>query len=281
MRILRPERSYADRLELLGLLAERHPYPEGWADQRAGILLQTEWQARSGRALASANGRLDTWWPIANWTLTVWQLEALQRRGELGEVTLAERPLALPDEVAAEILAYYDRLDELQRTKVARDVTAAAELQRLLWAFHVHAIEHGLRHGEPHLGALPEAEARFAEAWGRCLVGLLAAVNARTELEAVRGMQEMLPPRLLRADDWDPAAPSDLPTALSGAQRRTLTAMRAFYESEQASLGELERALRAAAATPAGARQAAKQLFATLSFGGADAPALLRVQLGL
>jgi hypothetical protein len=274
-RVLRPERSYADRIELLGLVAERHPYPEGWGDQRAGILLQTEWQHRSGRGISDADGRLDSWWPIANWTLTVWQLEALQRRGELDEVRLAERPLPLPDEVAAPILGYYDRLDELRRARAAREPARVGELQRLLWSFHVRAIEHGLSHGAPHLRALPAAEARFAESWGHCMVGLLAAVNSRTELDAMRGMQQILPPRLLAPDDWDPRAPSDL----SEAQRRTLAAMRALYESEQASGGELERALRRTAATPAGERHAAKQLFVTLTFAGSDAPALLRARL--
>jgi Leg1 len=265
-RVLSPERSYADRLALLALLAEAHPYPEGSPDQRAGIVLQTKWQDRSGRALAGAGGMLDSWWPIANWTLTVWQLEALKARGEMPQVSLAARPLPLPGEVAAAICDYYDRLDA---------GAGHFELQRLLWRFHVLAIGHGLRAAGPRLQSLPAAEARFAESWGFCMVGLLAAVNFPTEFDTVRGMQRLLPPRLLSEADWDPAAPSDL----SEAQRATAFAMRALYESERASGGAFERALAERSAAPEGARASANHLFETLAFGGRGAPELLRARL--
>ena len=269
---MRPERSYADRIALLGLLAEAHPYPPGWPDQRAGILLQTKWQDRSGRAIADEDGRLGSWWPTANWTLTVWQLEALHARGELVELSLAERPLPLPAEVATDILAYYDALDAA-RTEPSTD--RRDELQRLMWRFHVRAIERGLQASGPRLNALGQAEAHFAEAWGHCLVGLLAAVNFPTEHEAVRGMQRMLPPRLVRDEDWDPAAPSDL----SDAQRATLLAMRSLHESERDSGGEFERSLAARSSTAAGAHAAANHLFETLAFGGVGAAEVLRTRL--
>jgi hypothetical protein len=271
-RLLRPERSYADRIALCGLLAEAHPYPPGWSDQRAGILLQTKWQDRSGRAIADEDGRLGSWWPTANWTLTVWQLEALKTRGELAELTLAERPLPLPTDVAVDILAYYDALDG---ARAAPSIDVRDELQRRMWRFHVRAIERGLQASEPHLRALGEAEAHFAEAWGHCLVGLLAAVNFPTEHEAVRGMQRMLPPRLVRAEDWDSSAPTDLTTA----QRATLLAMRSLREAERQSGGEFERALAARSTTPAGAHAAANHLFETLAFGGEGAAEMLRTRL--
>jgi hypothetical protein len=272
-RVLRPERSYADRIELLGLVAARHPYPDGWADQRAGILLQTKWQDRSGRAIAGADGRLDSWWPIANWTLTVWQLETLQARGELLEVVLAERPLPLPDDVAAAIADYYDALDAAHAA--AGDPRARAfELQRRLWSFHVRAIERGLEHAAPRLAALPAEEARFAESWGQCMVGLLAAVNFPTEFESVRGMQRTLPARLLEPGDWDGAG------NLSEPQRRTMIAMRALHDAEREQGRPLERRLAAASATPDGARTAANHLWETLAFGGTDAAAMLAAKLG-
>ncbi len=270
-RILRPERSYADRIELLGLLVADHPYPEGWADQRAGILLQTKWQDRSGRAIADEDGRLGDWWPTANWSLTVWQLEALKRRGERPDFTLAERTLALPDDVAESIVAYYDRLDAVRLIAATlspderRD--SYAELQRRLWEFHVRAISHGLVAAAPRLSTMPPSEARFAESWGECMVGLLAAVNFPTEHETVRGMQRLLPSRILTAGDWDPAAPSDL----SEPQRSTLYAMRSLYEAERDSGGRLAERLARMAATPAGARAAANLLFEALALGGAHA----------
>jgi hypothetical protein len=280
VKILHPERSYADRIELLGLLAASHPYPAGWSDQRAGILLQTKWQDRSGRAIADADGRLGSWWPTANWTLTVWQLEALQQRGEFSDVELAERPLALPDEVATDVFAYYDRLAALRSggelTGDARKL-AADELQRLLWAFHVRAIERGLHESQPRLAALGDDEARFAESWGYCMVGLLAAVNFPTEFETVRGMQRLLPSRLLQPGDWDTAPKESM--ELSDAQRGTLVAMRALHDAERDGGRALERALLAASSTPEGARAAANHLFETLAFGGANAATFLRDRL--
>jgi hypothetical protein len=272
-RVLRPERSYADRIELCGLLAARHPYPEGWADQRAGILLQTKWQDRSGRAIAGADGRLDSWWPIANWTLTVWQLETLQARGELSEVMLAERPLPLPDDVAAAIGDYYDAIDAAHTTAPGERHRRGFELQRRLWTFHLRAIERGLAHAAPHLSALPSEEARFAESWGHCMVGLLAAVNFPTEFDAVRGMQRMLPSRLLQPGDWDGAGD------LAEAQRKTMIAMRALHDAEREHGRPLEQRLAAASTTPEGARAAAGHLWETLAFGGAGAAEMLEARL--
>jgi hypothetical protein len=266
--VLRPERSYADRLQLLQLLAERHPYPAGWADQRAGIVLQTKWQDRSGRAIAGEDGRLTSWWPTANWTLTVWQLEALQERGDLADVELAERPFTLPPPVAATLHAYYDRLDAAKP-----DLDARFELQRLLWRFHVCAIQIGLEKSEPELQKLGAAEARFAESWGRCMVGLLAAVNFPTEFENVRGMQRMLPSRLLSEADWHGE------TDLSEPQKNTMIAMRALFESEAESGGDLEKRLSAASQNPGSARAAQNHLFETLAFGKNSAPEFLRARL--
>ncbi len=274
MKLLSPHASYADRIELLGLLAERHPYPAGWPDQRAGILLQTKWQNRSGRALADGSGRLTSFWPAANWTLTVWQLEALQRRGELADVALAERALPLPDEVADAILGYYDALDAA-RAGGSERADAWPALQRRMWTFHVRAIARGLDAAANELRALPPGEARFAEAWGHGLVGLLAAVNFPTEFDTIRPLQALLPSRLVQPADWDPAAASDL----SVAQRGTLTAMRALFEAERDGGGRLARRLADAAATGAGARAAANHLLEALAFGGAGAAAFLDARL--
>jgi hypothetical protein len=228
------------------------------------------WQDRSGRAVADEDGRLGGWWATVNWALTMWQLEALQRRGELVEVVLAEKPLPLPDAVAAHILAYYDRLDALK----GADRGQEAELQRLLWAFHVRAIERGLEAAAPRLASLPEAEVRFAEAWG-CFVGLLAAINFSTDFDSATAMQALLPARLLAAGDWDPAAPSDL----TDARRRTLIAMRALYDAERADGHALARLLQACARTEDGARAATSHLLEALVFGGAEAASFLRARL--
>jgi len=274
MKLLRPGRSYADRIELLGLVAERHPYPPGVPDQRAGILLQTKWQNRSGRAIADGEGRLATWWPTANWTLTVWQLEALQSRGEFADVALDERPLALPDDVARAILAYYDRLAEA-RDGAGERAAVEDELQRLMWAFHVRAIDFGIAASERYRAALGEGEARFVEAWGGAFVGLLAAVNFPTAFDTVRPLQALLPPRLVRAADFDSSTESDL----SPPQRGTLQAMRALYESERATSGALAKKSAAASSTPASARAAANHLLESLAFGGRDAAAFLDARL--
>lgn len=263
MRSLDPARSYADRLELCALLASAHPYPATIGDQRAGIVAQTKWQERSGRALVDGDGRLGTWWPLANWTLTVWQLGALQRRGELSDVTVADDMLPLDDAVAGAILEYYDRLD------AARDDAFA--LQRALWRFHVCAIERGLALAADRLATLPPAEARFAESWGHCLVGLLAAANAPTDHDSIRGMQRLLPSRLVTDEDW--GAPASEP------QQRVLHGMRALHDDERRTGGELATRLAAVAVTPDGARSAATSLWQALAFGGPDAAAHLRAAL--
>ena len=259
---LDPARSYADRLELCARLAAAHPYPAGVGDQRAGIVAQTRWQERSGRALADGDGRLATWWPLVNWTLTVWQLRALQRRGELADVTVADDMLPLDDETAAAIVEYYDRLD------AGGDAFA---LQRALWRFHVRAIERGLVLAADKLAALPAAEARFAEAWGHGLVGLLAAANAPTDHESIRGMQRLLPSRLVTDEDWNASGTEP--------HQRVIVAMRAVYDDERRTGGELAARLAALAATPEGAHAGATALWQALVFGGPDAAAHLRARL--
>ncbi|HEX6839350.1 MAG TPA: hypothetical protein VF334_22390 [Polyangia bacterium] len=263
MRALDPARSYADRLELCSLIAAAHPHPTGIGDQRAGIVAQTKWQDRSGRALVDGGGRLATWWPLANWTLTVWQLAALQRRGEFADVAIADDMLPLDDAVAGDILEYYERLD------AGRDDAFA--LQRALWRFHVRAIERGLVLAADKLAALPAAEARFAEAWGHGLVGLLAATNAPTDHDSIRGMQRLLPSRLVTDDDWKSSAVEP--------QQRVLVAIRALYDDERRTGGELAARLASNASTPDGAKAGASALWQALVFGGPDAAAHLRAGL--
>jgi hypothetical protein len=98
----------------------------------------------------------------------------------------------------------------------------------------------------------------------------LAAVNFPTEFDHVRGMQRMLPSRLLTDADWN--GESDL----SEPQRNTIVSMRALYESDHK---DLEKRLAAAAKDPGSARAAANHLFETLAFGGKKAAEFLRSRL--
>ena len=64
---------YPDRLQILRLLEAAYPVPPGLAQPMDGIVLQTAWQANSGRARYP-------WWSRANSSLNLWQLLALQSR---------------------------------------------------------------------------------------------------------------------------------------------------------------------------------------------------------
>jgi hypothetical protein len=119
--VLDPERSYSDRVALLELLRGRHPYPAGMADARDGIVAQSRWQLRSGRAAHA-------WWSEVNWTLTVWQVQALQQRGELEFVEIVsgtDAPhRAMPPPIAQAIREFYSDLDRVRADVEAGRLTA-------------------------------------------------------------------------------------------------------------------------------------------------------------
>jgi hypothetical protein len=114
---------YPDRLQVLRLLEAAYPVPLVFAQPMDGIVLQTSWQADSGRAR-------HPWWSRVNSSLNLWQLLALQSRGELSHVGLTPPPeVTMPDAVQRKIHAYYDYLRMLgaagqPSTDAAREATA-------------------------------------------------------------------------------------------------------------------------------------------------------------
>lgn len=242
---LDPTRSYDDRVRILELIAEAHPYPDGWPDQRDGIRAQTEWQAASGRSTRAADGRIYGWWPNINWTLTVWQIQALQRRGELTWVQIegfADPRFALPASIEAAVWEYYDEVDAARRRSeigaVSPDERRAIEwrLQGLLWDYHSEAVRIALARNEDLIDDLPDGERQFATSWAYSLVEILAVIRFPTDEETVRGIQQSaLPPRLVAPRDFDLTATSDLSALCRGG----LIAIRALHRFERLTGGAL------------------------------------------
>jgi hypothetical protein len=259
-----PTAGYPDRLRILERLAQEHPFPfaqsddfvdgdDSSRDRMAGIYFQSKWQMTSGRDLRGDDGRLWSFWPNVNWTLTVWQLEALRSRGELPQVEVAtydDPRFVMPDDVRDKILAYYDEVDRLRAAVASGDIPAAGtietehKLQRLLWDFHRLALKVAIPRNQDVLEALPEGERRFASAWGLTIVEMLGVINfPTTEPFAVKLQQAALPQRLVDADDLSIASASDLPALV----RAGVVGVVSIHDLEQLRGGALLVALKAAA----------------------------------
>ncbi len=242
---LDPTRSYDDRLELLDRLERAHPMPEGWVDARDGLRVQTAWQQDSGRGDPDENGTLKHWWGNGNWTLSVWQMQVLQQeRGEFSNIDLVRwKDYEPTQKVTDTLLAYYDAVDASHRLT---DLSSAAqhlethELQRLMWEFHVAAIESALAQNEEYLEALPDGERDFATSFGVTMVDLFAVVNMPTDGGLLGPLADMtMPDRLVIEDDYDLTIDTDLPWD----QRLTIIAIDRIHSFEQWTNGLLRKAL--------------------------------------
>lgn len=241
--ILRPSERYEDRLKVIELLQAAHPYPAGVADARDGIRLQTEWQLSSGRAAPDpSTGRIDSWWGDVNYTLSVWQLLALQQvRGEFSNVVVEGAPV-VPSEVASKIVDLYDAID-LAREQPGAQGSAhetREHLQKLMWTFHVASVHAGLPKAEKNFAKLPSGEREFAESWGYTLVDLIAIINFPTNEAAVGTINAMLlPQRVVRPEDFELTEPTDLPYA----QRLGIAGIDKVHQFEKWSGGLLSKGL--------------------------------------
>lgn len=242
-------RSYEDRARLLERLRADHPLPAGLLDPRDGIVLQTRWQGatRDGSAgpdvihARTSSGRvLYGWWPNVNYTLTAWQMIALQERlGEYDDVVVtgysrdddacidparfdARSPAAR--HVVDTIVEFYRSVDGVMdrsragglATDEARSA-AEADLQAKMWRFHEAALDFALARNQDVLGTvprsdacndfgsvLPEGERQFAKGWGTSLVPLLAAVNFSTAEAVVAPVNAyVLPQAIVTPADLD------------------------------------------------------------------------------
>jgi hypothetical protein len=234
-RMLWPTDSYEDRLYMLERVADAHPMPAGWPDPRDGLRVQTRWQLDSGRAALGTTGRAYGWWQNVNWTLTVWQFQALQQRGEFKDVKVNTwKNYAVPPDVTAAALALSDAIDRARAGIGVNDVGAAqAELQRRFWTFHETARAVGLPRNAALLDALPDGEREFSRAFSG-LVHIAAAVNLpSSESVMVTLNRLLLPARVLSAQDITLTGPSSLPVT----HRLAVAALIGIEEFEQASGG--------------------------------------------
>lgn len=222
---LDPTRSYADRVKLLTLLRDRHPYPfhgsgDAWFDHRDGLIVQTLWQDESGRDTKRADGLHWSWWGNVNWTLTMWQAQVLQRyRGELTELTIVsytDPRFDIPQSVATAVLELYDAIDQTRRDAEAGRLDAAGRtaaewrLQQLMWRMHEVVLDVSLPRNDDLLAALPDGEREFATSW-RSTVKLLTAAYFPTNYTTIRRVQRAsLPHRLVVPDDYVLTRRSDL-----------------------------------------------------------------------
>lgn len=286
--VVDPCRSYADRLRLMRMLEDAHPYPfagtaQAWPDGRDGFISQTSWQLQSGRAARSANGdTLWGWWPNVNYTLTAWQLTVLQERGELAGVQLVHyldgNRFDPTPEAARAIIAYYDELDRTRADAEAGRVSPAdvpirqRRLQQLLWTLHSTAIKAGLARNEDLLAKLSFAERRFSQAWGYSVVDLLTTVNFPTDAGRIVPLNQLLlPQRVVTTSDLNPLGSSDLPAS----QRAGVLALIALDEFERDSNYLVLRTVQTYVTTSDRAQAASDALLDLFHTG--DIRALLRV----
>ncbi|HEY5922805.1 MAG TPA: EB domain-containing protein, partial [Kofleriaceae bacterium] len=165
---LDPTRSYGDRVRVLTVLRDRHPYPfhgtgNAWFDHRDGLLAQTLWQDESGRDTRRADGVHWSWWGNINWTLTMWQAQVLQRyRGELPGLTIVsytDPRFDIPQSVVTAVLELYDAIDQTRRDAEAGRLDAAGrsaaewKLQQLMWRFHDEVLKVSLPRNDDVLAA--------------------------------------------------------------------------------------------------------------------------------
>ena len=234
---------YEDRSEIVLLLEERHPYPEGWEDMREGLRVLTDWQDASGRSAHE-------WWQNCNRALDVWPLQILQKhRGEFQDVTLSNidgADFAIPDEVAVAVLKYYDELDRLRDAVAEGSLTgeaakrAESDLQALEWEWHQVALGTAITRGRGAMKRMPEGEQIFGRAWGEGMVSVMSALNSSTSSELVTWFVEnALPERLVEKGDYDLGKPS----TLANKKRTALVALRSIEALERKSGGRLSKLL--------------------------------------
>jgi hypothetical protein len=193
---------YPDRLTLLDILADAYPVPGSFLDPMQGDRIQTKWQLTSGRGA-------NAWWNRINFTLTVWRMQALQRRGEFPNVVLQGNfQVPLPENVRQDLFAYYDGVRAIR----AIDDAAEAHLQTLFWTAHEDTVAAATQAAIDQVPALPPGEYDFALGWGKVMVKILAGADFFTDSHFVGPLNaDLLPQRICRAADIDPIALSDLP----------------------------------------------------------------------
>ena len=241
-----PMHDYNDRLAVIQALQMRHPFPAALGgasmDLNAGILQQTQWQLASLRhsagasiAAPAAGWSFDGWWPSINYRLTIWQLKALQARGEFAGVLLASEQTAPgggPDRPPASIVsgvqAYFD--------EIARAGATLDSIQRKLWGFHIPVVQQATIDWEPKRARLPAGEQTFALNWGKGMVDFIGGINFPTDSTTIAFLQGVaLPMRLVVPNDYNLLVSSTLPTPV----RNAVIAMKLFWDIQQDLNGQL------------------------------------------
>src|SRR6185503_3155010 len=200
----------------------------------------TQWQFASQRhtagwSIASPNPgwSFDGWWPSVNYRLDVWQLEALQARGEFVGVRLASEQIAPgggpdrpPAAIVAMVQAYYN--------EIIRPGATLATVQRKIWDYHIAVVKQATIDWEIKRPRLPLGEQTFALNWGKGLVDFLGGISFPTDSVNIAYTQgQLLPMRLVVPNDYTMG--STLPTTV----RNSVIAMKLFFDFQQTPGGAL------------------------------------------
>lgn len=212
--------NYDDRVRLLRDLKAAHPLPARLADRdpRAGIISQTEWQRDSKRSAYA-------WWTRVNYSLSMWQLRALQRFNKHTDASIVNPDVTIgdpPDAISFKYKQFVESVDALNAgtrpTGCSDDDCAIRVLTRQLWDFHYSAIEVALPKADP--ATLPnDVEREFAVNWGEGIVPVLTAMNYPTNHHyAQECFGANLPPAVMTT--WDvgnpPSSSQLLATSIRG-----------------------------------------------------------------
>ncbi len=210
--------SYADRVKVLDMLSDFCRLPDWVPDPMDGDLIQTRWQAQTGRDQLA-------WWSRINYCLVIWRLQALQSAGKFQHVRLTGNLQAeLPLLVSAQLLRYYRAVSVFRRRSVSSGM-----LQKLFWLVHARTVEAALRSANALCDTLPEGEREFALGWGAIMVKVLAQTNFSTGGATISRLNlEFLPQRILCVSDLDLEVESNLPI-----QQREMAGMIATLYGER------------------------------------------------
>jgi hypothetical protein len=206
---------YADRVKVLEMLSESYRLPKRMPDPMDGDLIQTRWQAESGRDQLS-------WWSRINYCLVIWRLQALQSAGKFPHVRLTGNlGPQLPSEVNSQLLRYYRAVSVFRK----RSSPPSGMLQKLFWLVHARTVEAALKSAVELEHMLPEGERDFALGWGAIMVRVLAETNFSTGGATIGPLNLDLPQRILSLSDLNLADDSDLPLS----QRETASLITTLY----------------------------------------------------
>jgi hypothetical protein len=227
------DHGYQDRVRMVELIEQQHPFPAGLEDQRQGILILLQWEglqawdddleqqgewngARTRGQLEAVTldgeRRLAGGWAGVD-TIVVDMFTTLQARGEFPCYTVVQRPsdvyVHLTQTSANAFIGYIDEVDAASARGEATD-DDAFRLQRMFYDFYTPALSAARVAFQQPIADLGAGEGRFINSFSQ-VARLLGAINYPLTETFMAPVARALPLRPLRPSDYDLLRATDLP----------------------------------------------------------------------